>query len=168
MKTYQEIVEDIKKSKGANVVKANLNRLAITEANGGQEKVTIEIDKTAIKRVVVDAEGNASDTDVNFCNLSAIGFWGALRETKLKAVLKKIRRDYDLLDILLDGAVIEITQILVPKNTPYTNPFSEDTTKTAQWDVPKYISFVTNITLSKEGEADLKQMKKYMLMGIKE
>lgn len=168
MKTYQEIVKDIKLSKDVNIVKSPLTRINITDAGNGLEKVTIQVADSKLKRVSVDSTGTQKVEDLDFCNISAYGFWAALRESKLKIALKKIRRDYDLLDVLLDGATIEITQIKVPAKTDYVNPFSEDTTKVSRWDVDKYISFVTNIVLSKEGEEDLKQMKRYMLMGCKE
>lgn len=167
MKTYADIIADIKKSQGVVVVSSQLERVAISQGNGGYAKATLQIADAKLKRINVDAQGNTSDELIDFCNMSEIGFIASLRETKLKPVIKSIRRNYDLLDIYLDGATVELTQILVPANTDYVNPFSDDT-KPVQWDVPKYITFLTKVTLSKEAMEDLKLAKRYMLMGIKE
>lgn len=167
MRTFNEIVTDLKNLQGSVVVNATLNRVAISEGNGGYAKATLEIDADKLNRISLDENGAEVTTQCNFCNMSEIGFIASLRESKLKPVIKSIRRNYDLLDIYLDNAKVELVQILVPANTPYRNPFSETAEETT-FDVSKYITFLTKVTLSPEASEDLRTAKKYMLMGIRD
>lgn len=167
MKTFNEIVNDIKNLEGSVVINSTLERVAISEGNGGYAKATLEIAEPKLNRVVVDAEGNEKVEQINFCNMSEIGFIASLRESKLKPVIKSIRRNYDLLDIYLDAAKVELVQIKVPAKTDHVNPFSENAAP-VKFDTTKYITFLTKVTLSAEATEDLRTAKKYMLMGIRD
>lgn len=91
-----------------------------------------------------------------------------LRTTSLSAVRKTVCATDDMLNLVLDGAELQVLSVPVKANVPHTNPFNDRKDVRAKvYDHDTIIHYVIGVRLSASGKATVADVRKDIIAAAR-